>query len=133
MTRSTYTPELINGFLARVADFPLTELWLMDIDPERLNVVGGFAQRMVQAKGAPFTVHLTTDQREAVTSRVRLLGEVFDEVEERDARGREAMEAHRQALGAELAGLDRGKSALGAYGDPDAAQDDGPKFQDRKG
>ena len=63
---STYTPELVNGFLARVQSFPISELWLMDIAPERLEVVGGFAQRMVQARGAPFRVHLTTDQREAV-------------------------------------------------------------------
>jgi 6-phospho-beta-glucosidase len=63
---SSYTPELVNGFLARVDSFPLTELWLMDVSPERLDVVGGFAQRMVQAKGAPFAVHATTDQREAV-------------------------------------------------------------------
>ncbi len=63
---SSYTPELINGFLARVESLPLTELWLMDILPERLDVVGGFAQRMVAAKGAPFAVHLTMDLREAV-------------------------------------------------------------------
>jgi 6-phospho-beta-glucosidase len=63
---STYTPELVNGFLARVDKFPLDELWLMDIDPERLKVVGGFAQRMVAAKGAPFKIFLTTDQRKAV-------------------------------------------------------------------
>ncbi len=63
---SSYTPELINGFLERVDGFPLTELWLMDILAERLEVVGGFAQRMVAAKGSPFAVHLTTDQREAV-------------------------------------------------------------------
>ncbi len=63
---STYTPELVNGFLARMAQFPLDELWLMDIDPQRLEVVGGFAQRMVEAKGAPFKVVLTTNQREAV-------------------------------------------------------------------
>lgn len=63
---SSYTPELINGFLDRYASFPLTELWLMDISPERLDVVGRFARRMVEAKGAPFTVHLTTDRREAV-------------------------------------------------------------------
>ncbi|MCK6625321.1 MAG: 6-phospho-beta-glucosidase [Anaerolineae bacterium] len=63
---STYTPELINGFLERIATFPLTELWLMDISQERLDVVGRFAQRMVEAKGAPFSVHLTTDQRQAV-------------------------------------------------------------------
>ena len=64
---STYTPELVNGFIARAASFPLTELWLMDIDADRLSIVGGFAQRMVAAKGAPFTVHLTLDQREAVS------------------------------------------------------------------
>ena len=63
---SSYTPELINGFLERIETFPLTELWLMDIDPERLEIVGGFAQRMVRAKGVPFDVHLTTDQREAI-------------------------------------------------------------------
>jgi len=63
---SSYTPELVNGFLERAGTFPLTELWLEDIFPERLDVVGGFAQRMVAAKGSPFDVHLTTDQHEAV-------------------------------------------------------------------
>ena len=37
---STYTPELVNGFLARLDQFPVDELWLMDIDEERLKVVG---------------------------------------------------------------------------------------------
>ena len=64
---STYTPELVNGFLARAERLPLTELWLMDIDKERLDVVGGFAQRMVKAKGKPFKVVLSLNQREAIT------------------------------------------------------------------
>jgi 6-phospho-beta-glucosidase len=63
---STYSPELVNGFLERIHDFPLEELWLMDIDEQRLNIVGGFAQRMVQAKGSPFSVVLSTNQREAI-------------------------------------------------------------------
>lgn len=63
---SSYTPELIKGFLDRVEAFPLTELWLVDISQERLDVVGGFAQRMVQAQGAPFRVHLTTDRRAGI-------------------------------------------------------------------
>jgi 6-phospho-beta-glucosidase len=63
---SSYTPELINGFLEQVDSLPVTELWLMDISRKRLDVVGGFAQRMVAHKGSPFAVHLTTDQREAV-------------------------------------------------------------------
>ena len=63
---STYTPELIKGFLDRTASFPMDELWLVDIDAERLKIVGGFAQRIVEAKGAPFRVVLTQDQREGV-------------------------------------------------------------------
>ena len=64
---STYTPELVNGFLDRISTLSITELWLMDIDPERLNVVGRFAQRMVKAKGDPFKVVLSTNQREAIS------------------------------------------------------------------
>ncbi len=63
---STYTPELVNGFLARMSTLPVSELWLMDIDLARLNIVGGFAQRMVQAKGAPFKVVITDDQKAAI-------------------------------------------------------------------
>jgi len=64
---STYTPELVNGFLERTGALPLKELWLMDIDAARLEIVGGFAQRMVAAKGNPFKVVLSTNQREAVS------------------------------------------------------------------
>ncbi len=63
---STYTPELVNGFLTRIKQFPIDELWLMDIDEERLEVVGGFARRMVAHKGSPFKVILTSNQREAL-------------------------------------------------------------------
>jgi 6-phospho-beta-glucosidase len=63
---STYTPELMNGLLARRDSLPLDELWLMDIDTERLAIVGGFAQRMVEAQGSPFRVVLTDDRRAAI-------------------------------------------------------------------
>ncbi|MGE5248604.1 MAG: 6-phospho-beta-glucosidase [Bacteroidota bacterium] len=63
---STYTPELVNGFLAAANQLPLQELWLMDIDPDRLEIVGGFARRMVQARGEPFKVELSLNQREAI-------------------------------------------------------------------
>jgi 6-phospho-beta-glucosidase len=63
---STYTPELVNGFLARLDSLPVTELWLMDIDAARLEIVGGFAKRMVEHKGNPFKVVLSTNQRESV-------------------------------------------------------------------
>jgi 6-phospho-beta-glucosidase len=63
---STYTPELIQGFLDRLSTFPLSELWLMDINQSRLEIVGGFAKRIVAAKDSPFQIHLTTDQRQAI-------------------------------------------------------------------
>jgi len=63
---SSYTPELINGFLERIDQFPVTELWLYDILSERLEIVGKFAQRMVAAKGNPFTVHLTQNRQDAI-------------------------------------------------------------------
>ena len=63
---SSYTPELIKGLLDRVEQFPLDELWLVDISQERLDVVGGFARRMVAARGMPFQVQLTTDRRPGI-------------------------------------------------------------------
>ena len=64
---STYTPEIVIGFIDRLSTLPITELWLMDIDPQRLEIAGGFAQRIVKAKGDPFKVVLSTNQREAIS------------------------------------------------------------------
>ncbi len=63
---STYTPELVSGLLARAERLPIRELWLMDVDQERLEIVGGFARRMAAAQGKPFKVVLSLDQREAI-------------------------------------------------------------------
>ncbi len=64
---STYTPELVNGFLERHERLPIKELCLMDIDKERLDIVGGFAQRMAKAKGEPFKVTISHHQRDAIS------------------------------------------------------------------
>jgi 6-phospho-beta-glucosidase len=63
---STYTPELVDGFLDRRAVLPVRELCLMDTAPARLQVVGGLARRMVARRGQPFEVTLTTDRRDAI-------------------------------------------------------------------
>lgn len=63
---STYSPELVTGFITNAASLSLRELWLMDIDAPRLEVVGGFARRLVEASGRPFAVHLTTDRDAAL-------------------------------------------------------------------
>lgn len=64
---STYTPELINGFLERVDRLPVEEICLMDIDPARLQVVGGLAQRMVKRANVPIHIVLSKDSQEALT------------------------------------------------------------------
>jgi 6-phospho-beta-glucosidase len=75
---STYTPELVQGFVERHRQLGLRELWLMDIDEERLDLVGRFARRMVAAAGDPFQVHLTTSRPAAlegaafVTTQIRV-------------------------------------------------------------
>lgn len=63
---STYTPELVNGLLERSASLGVGELWLVDINQQRLEVVGGFARRMAETRQSPFSVHLATDRQEAL-------------------------------------------------------------------
>jgi 6-phospho-beta-glucosidase len=58
---STYTPELIDGF-ARLRDvLPVEELWLVDPDESRLELVGGVARRMFARTGHPGRIVGTTD------------------------------------------------------------------------
>ncbi|HEX5950923.1 MAG TPA: 6-phospho-beta-glucosidase [Actinomycetota bacterium] len=45
---STYTPELVEGFARRADRFPMDTLSLLDIDPDRLEVVGALAERMLR-------------------------------------------------------------------------------------
>ena len=63
---STYTPELIEGFGLRSERLPVDELVLHDIDPDRLEVVGGLAQRILGKLGFPGTLTLTTDREQAI-------------------------------------------------------------------
>lgn len=58
---STYTPELIDGF-ARLRDtLPLEEIRLVDSDPQRLALVSGMSQRMLEHAGHPANVIGTSD------------------------------------------------------------------------
>lgn len=63
---SSYTPELVDGLFSRLDRIPVTEVWMMDPDLARLEVTAGLARRMAERNGNPFTVHHTTDLREAV-------------------------------------------------------------------
>ncbi|MGZ9816729.1 6-phospho-beta-glucosidase [Peribacillus simplex] len=65
---SSYTPELIEGFIKRYDELPLRELWLVDVDEgkEKLEIVGSLAKRMVEKAGLPIEIHLTLDRRKAL-------------------------------------------------------------------
>jgi 6-phospho-beta-glucosidase len=63
---STYTPELVEGFVTRTDRLPVDELALLDIDPERLGIVGALAERMMRRAGWGGTLALTGDAREAL-------------------------------------------------------------------
>lgn len=77
---SSYTPELVEGFIKRYDKLPVKELWLVDIEEgrEKLEIVGNLAKRMVEKAGVPMEIHLTYDRREAlpgadfVTSQMRV-------------------------------------------------------------
>ncbi|HVU78276.1 MAG TPA: 6-phospho-beta-glucosidase [Gaiellaceae bacterium] len=59
---STYTPELVSG-LSRL---DVTDFALHDIDPERREVVGGLARRMLDRQGYRGPVEITDDLDRAV-------------------------------------------------------------------
>ncbi len=65
---SSYTPELVEGFIKRHNELPVKELWLVDIEAgkDKLETVGKLAQRMVKKAGVDMTVHLTYNRREAL-------------------------------------------------------------------
>lgn len=65
---SSYTPELIDGFIKRYAELPVTDYYLLDIEEgkEKLEIVGKLAQRMVQQAGVPMNIHLTLDREKAL-------------------------------------------------------------------
>ena len=65
---SSYTPELMEGFIKRYEELPIREIWLVDIEEgrEKLEIVGKMAQRMWDASPYDVKVHLTLDRREAL-------------------------------------------------------------------
>ncbi len=63
---STYTPELIEGFVRRSDVLAIDELVLHDIAPERLDVVGSLAQRILTKQGFTGKLRTTTSLDDAV-------------------------------------------------------------------
>jgi 6-phospho-beta-glucosidase len=85
---SSYTPEIVERLAARKDSLPVTELAMMDINEDRLAVMGAFCRRFMQHLGHEIRI-TTTSQRACaldgarfVLSQIRVGGNaqrVFDE------------------------------------------------------
>lgn len=77
---SSYTPELVEGFIKRYDELPVRELWLVDIEEgkKKLEIISSLARRMVKKAGVPIKIYTTLDRREAlpdadfVTTQIRV-------------------------------------------------------------
>ncbi|CCQ22985.1 Probable 6-phospho-beta-glucosidase [Listeria monocytogenes N53-1] len=72
---SSYTPELIEGFIKRQDELPVRELWLVDVEAgrEKLEIVGNLAKRMVKKAGVKDADFVTTQLRVGLLdARVRI-------------------------------------------------------------
>jgi 6-phospho-beta-glucosidase len=58
---STYTPELVSGLMREREQIDVRELVLHDIDPDRREVVGGLARRILERQGFSGAFALTGD------------------------------------------------------------------------
>ena len=65
---SSYTPELMEGFIKRYNELPIKEIWLVDIEQgkEKVNIDAEMSQRMWDAAGYDVKVHVSFDRREAL-------------------------------------------------------------------
>ena len=65
---SSYTPELMEGFIKRYEELPIKEIWLVDVEAgrEKQEIVGAMAQRMWDASPYDVKVHTTLDREEAL-------------------------------------------------------------------
>lgn len=65
---SSYTPELIDGFIVRQKELPVRDIWLVDIKEgeERQEIIAAMARRMIKKTGADIKIHTTLDRREAL-------------------------------------------------------------------
>ncbi len=73
---STYTPELINGFITRKERLEVDSFYLMDIDREKNEIVSGLARRMLDANGMDTRLVVTESLEEAIEGADYVLGQI---------------------------------------------------------
>jgi len=73
---SSYTPELINGFITRKDSLKVDSFYMMDIDRNKLDIVSGLAKRMLEANGIGAKLVITENLEEAIEGADYVLGQV---------------------------------------------------------
>lgn len=65
---SSYTPELMEGFLKRYEELPIRELWLVDVEEgrEKQQIIFDLCKRMIEKTGYDIKLYQTLDRREAL-------------------------------------------------------------------
>lgn len=65
---SSYTPELIDGFIKRKQELIAAEIWLVDIQEgsDKLEIVADLAKRMLKEAGLETKIHTTLNREEAL-------------------------------------------------------------------
>ncbi len=63
---SSYTPELVDGFISRAPSLQISEVSLYDIDKDRLEVVAGFCSRMAEARSSRISLTRTSKLSQAL-------------------------------------------------------------------
>lgn len=73
---STYTPEMIQGFIKRKDVLDVNSFYMMDIDQEKNEIVAGLTKRMLAANGMHPEFVLTDNLEEAVRGADYVLGQI---------------------------------------------------------
>ncbi|WP_314060830.1 6-phospho-beta-glucosidase [uncultured Vagococcus sp.] len=65
---SGYTPELVEGFIKRYLEMPVTELWLVDVEEgkEKLALVEQLSRRILEKAGSSIQLFTTLNRQEAL-------------------------------------------------------------------
>ena len=73
---STYTPELVDGFLRRATSLPVDSIYMMDIDQRKNTIVSALCKRMIDASGLKTKVVVTSNLEEALTGADYVLAQI---------------------------------------------------------
>lgn len=65
---SGYTPELVKGFINRVSEFPIKEIWLVDVEEGRniLEIISKYCKKIIERSGLDIQIVTSYDRRQAL-------------------------------------------------------------------